>query len=117
LPQATLEFKGAEIDLVDNTMIAAGYGIAVVAAAVLGAGIAIWAYANRARTLLPLLLGIIVLAIAVYAGTAGLEATPSDVVQGLPTDTEPDPTTGIFAAAAGGLLMILGGIGFARTKR
>ena len=73
LPAATLDFGGTSIDLVDNSMVAAGYGIAVIAAAVLGAAIAVWAYLKGAASWLPILLGAVILAIAVYAWTAGLD--------------------------------------------
>jgi hypothetical protein len=120
LPAAKLDFDGTSIDLVDNTMVAAGYGIAVIAAAVLGAAIAVWAYVKGAASWLPILLGVVVLAIAVYAGTAGLDVTPDFGTLGAdqPVDTDAaDPSTGIFAAGVGGLLMILGGLGLARAKR
>jgi len=120
LPAAKLEFDGTSIDLVDNTMVAAGYGIAVIAAAVLGAAIAIWAFVKGAGSWLPILLGVVVLAIAVYAGTAGLDVTPDfgTLGAGQPLDTDAaDPSTGIFAAGAGGLLMVLGGLGLARSGR
>lgn len=120
LPAAKLDFDGTSIDLVDNTMVAAGYGIAVIAAAVLGAAIAIWAYVKGAASWLPILLGVVILAIAVYAGTAGLDVTPDlgTLGAGQPVDTDAaDPSTGIFAAGIGGLLMILGGIGLARSRR
>lgn len=120
LPAAKLDFDGTSIDLVDNTMVAAGYGIAVIAAAILGAAIAIWAYVKGAASWLPILLGVVVLAIAVYAGTAGLDVTPDfgTLGAGQPLDTDAaDPSTGIFAAAAGGLLMVLGGLGLARSRR
>jgi hypothetical protein len=120
LPAAKLDFGGTSIDLVDNTMVAAGYGIAVIAAAVLGAGIAIWAHLKAAASWLPILLGAVILAIAVYAGTAGLEVTPDIATLGADTpqlDDEGDPSTGTFAAGIGGLLMIIGGIGLARSRR
>jgi hypothetical protein len=120
LPAAKLDFDGTSVDLVDNTMVAAGYGIAVIAAAVLGAAIAIWAYLKGAASWLPILLGVVILAIAVYAGTAGLDVTPDfgTLGAGQAVDTDAaDPSTGIFAAAIGGLLMILGGIGLARARR
>jgi hypothetical protein len=120
LPAAKLDFDGTSVDLVDNTMVAAGYGIAVIAAAVLGAAIAIWAYVKGAASWLPILLGIVVLGIAVYAGTAGLDVTPDfgTLGPGQPVDTDAaDPSTGIFAAGVGGLLMVLGGLGLARSRR
>jgi hypothetical protein len=120
LPAAKLEFDGTSIDLLDNTMVAAGYGIAVIAAAVLGAAIAIWAYVKGAASWLPILLGVVILAIAVYAGTAGLDVTPDFGTLGSNATVDVDagdPSTGIFAAAVGGLLMILGGIGLARARR
>ncbi|MCL4287897.1 MAG: hypothetical protein KJ006_09650 [Thermoleophilia bacterium] len=120
LPAAKLDFGGTSIDLVDNTMVAAGYGIAVIAAAALGAAIAIWSYVKGAASWLPILLGVVILAIAVYAGTAGLDVTPDfgTLGAGQPLDTDAaDPSTGIFAAGAGGLLMILGGLGLARSGR
>jgi len=116
LPQAKLDFNGAEVDLADNTMVAAGYGIAVIAAAVIAAGLAIWAYAKAARTWLPILVGVIIVAIAVYAGTAGLDVTPDFAPPGLSLDDAGDPSTGIFAVGIGGLLVILGGIGLARNR-
>lgn len=120
LPAAKLDFDGTSIDLVDNTMVAAGYGIAVIAAAILGAAIAIWAYVKGAASWLPILLGVVVLAIAAYAGTVGLDVTPDfgTLGAGQPLDTDAaDPSTGIFAAAAGGLLIVLGGLGLARSRR
>ena len=117
LPQAKLDFSGTPVDLADNTMVAAGYGIAVIAAAVIGAAIAAWAYVKAARTWLPILLGAVIVAIAVYAGTAGLDVTPDFAPSGLSLDDAGDPSTGIFAVAAGGLLMVLGGIGLARESR
>jgi hypothetical protein len=116
LPQAKLDFNGTEVDLADNTMVAAGYGIAVIAAAVIAAGLAIWAYAKAARTWLPILLGAIIVAIAIYAGTAGLDVTPDFAPPGLSLDDAGDPSTGIFAVGAGGLLIVLGGIGLARNR-
>lgn len=116
LPQAKLDFNGTEVDLADNTMVAAGYGIAVIAAAVIAAGIAIWAYAKTARTWVPILVGAIIVAIAVYAGTAGLDVTPDFAPPGLSLDDAGDPSTGVFAVGAGGLLIILGGIGIARNR-
>jgi len=116
LPQAKLDFNGTEVDLADNTMVAAGYGIAVIAAAVLAAGLAIWAYAKAARTWLPILLGVIIVAIAIYAATAGLDVTPDFAPPGLSLDDAGDPSTGIFAVGAGGLLIVLGGIGLARNR-
>ena len=116
LPQAKLDFNGTEVDLADNTMVAAGYGIAVIAAAVIAAGLAIWAYAKAARTWLPILLGVIIVAIAIYAGTAGLDVTPDFAPPGLSLDDAGDPSTGIFAVGAGGLLIVLGGIGLARNR-
>ena len=98
-------------------MVAAGYGIAVIAAAVIAAGLAIWAYVKAARTWLPILLGAVIVAIAVYAGTAGLDVTPDFAPSGLSLDDAGDPSTGIFAVAVGGLLMVLGGIGLARKSR
>ena len=117
LPQAKLDFSGTPVDLADNTMVAAGYGIAVIAAAVIGAAIAAWAYVKAARTWLPILLGAVIVVIAVYAGTAGLDVTPDFAPSGLSLDDAGDPSTGIFAVAAGGLLMVLGGIGLARESR
>lgn len=117
LPEAKLDFSGTPVDLADNTMVAAGYGIAVIAAAVIGAAIAAWAYVKAARTWLPILLGAVIVAIAVYAGTAGLDVTPDFAPSGLSLDDAGDPSTGIFAVAAGGLLMVLGGIGLARESR
>ncbi|HET6830574.1 MAG TPA: hypothetical protein VFH44_04405 [Solirubrobacterales bacterium] len=120
LPAATLDFGGTSIDLVDNSMVAAGYGIAVIAAAVLGAAIAVWAYLKGAASWLPILLGAVILAIAVYAGTAGLDVTPDIATLGADVpqlDDAGDPSTGIFAAGIGGLLMIIGGIGLARSRR
>ena len=116
LPQAKLDFNGTEVDLADNTMVAAGYGIAVIAAAVIAAGLAIWAYAKAARTWLPILVGLIIVAIAVYAGTAGLDVTPDFAPPGLSLDDAGDPSTGIFAVGVGGLLIVLGGIGLARNR-
>ena len=116
LPQAKLDFNGTEVDLADNTMVAAGYGIAVIAAAVIAAGLAIWAYAKAARTWLPILLGVIIVAIAIYAATAGLDVTPDFAPPGLSLDDAGDPSTGIFAVGAGGLLIVLGGIGLARNR-
>ncbi|HWO49752.1 MAG TPA: hypothetical protein VNM42_07780 [Solirubrobacterales bacterium] len=116
LPQAKLDFNGTEVDLADNTMVAAGYGIAVIAAAVIAAGLAIWAYAKAARTWLPILLGAIIVAIAIYAATAGLDVTPDFAPPGLSLDDAGDPSTGIFAVGAGGLLIVLGGIGLARNR-
>jgi len=116
LPQAKLDFNGTEVDLADNTMVAAGYGIAVIAAAVIAAGLAIWAYAKAARTWLPILLGAIIVAIAIYAATAGLDVTPDFAPPGLSLDDAGDPSTGIFAVGAGGLLIVLGGIGLARSR-
>jgi len=116
LPQAKLDFNGTEVDLADNTMVAAGYGIAVIAAAVIAAGLAIWAYAKAARTWLPILLGVIIVAIAIYAATAGLDVTPDFAPPGLSLDDAGDPSTGIFAVGAGGLLIVLGGIGLARSR-
>src|SRR4029079_17295812 len=116
LPQAKLDFNGTEVDLADTTRVAAGYGIAVIAAAVIAAGLAIWAYAKAARTWLPILLGAIIVAIAIYAGTAGLDVTPDFAPPGLSLDDAGDPSTGIFAVGAGGLLIVLGGIGLARSR-
>ncbi|MCB0876088.1 MAG: hypothetical protein KDB46_07830 [Solirubrobacterales bacterium] len=117
LTEAKLEFNGNEVDLADNTMVAAGYGIAVIAAAILGAAVAVWATAKKANSWLPILLGVVIFAIAVYAGTAGLDVTPSFAPAGLQVDGAGDPSTGIFAVGIGGLLMILGGIGLARARR
>jgi len=116
LPQAKLDAMGVSADIADNTMVAAGYGIAVIAAAVIGAAIAVWAYLKAARTWLPILLGAVIVAIAVYAGTAGLDVTLDFPITGMDPD-DADPSTGIFAVGAGGLLMILGGIGLARESR
>jgi hypothetical protein len=88
---------------------------------VLGAGIAIWAHLKGAASWLPILLGVVILAIAVYAGTAGLDVTPDFGTLG--SDAAPaledagDPSIGIFAAGVGGILMILGGLGLARARR
>ena len=117
LPEAKLDLNGTPIDLADNTMVAAGYGIAVIAAAVLGAAIAAWAYVKTKRTWIPVLLGVIIVAIAVYAGTAGLDVTPDFAPQGLSIDDGGSPSTGIFAVGVGGLMMLLGGIGLARENR
>ena len=97
-------------------MVAAGYGIAVIAAAVIGAAIAAWAYVKAARTWLPILLGAVIVVIAVYAGTAGLDVTLDFPITASLRRCG-DPSTGIFAVAAGGLLMVLGGIGLARESR
>ena len=117
LPEAKLDFNGKPVDLADNTMVAAGYGIAVIAAAVLGAAIAAWAYLKAARSWLPILLGAIIVGVAVYAGTAGLDVTPDFAPPGLSLDDAGDPSTGIFAVGIGGLLMVLGGIGLVRENR
>ncbi len=117
LPEAKLDLNGTPIDLADNTMVAAGYGIAVIAAAVLGAAIAAWAYVKTKRTWIPVLLGVVILAIAVYAGTAGLDVTPDFAPQGVSIDDGGSPSTGIFAVGVGGLMMLLGGIGLARENR
>ncbi len=107
-------------------MVAAGYGIAVIAAAVLGAVIAAYCYVKSTRSWLPILLGVVVLGIAVYAGTAGLEITPENVPTGgagkdllsaAGVDDSGSPSTGIFAVGIGGLLMVLGGIGISREPK
>jgi hypothetical protein len=133
LPEAKLDVNGTSIDLVDNTMFAAGYGIAVIAAAVLGAAIAVWAYLKGVGNWLPILLGVVIAGIAVYAGTAGLDVTPDLGTLGPAggqggggggsvnlTDQltdQADPDIGIYAVGAGGLLMLLGGIGLLRESR
>jgi hypothetical protein len=120
LPAATSDVF---VDIADNTMFAAGYGIAVIVAAALGAIIAAYCYVKGSRTWLPILLGIVVAGIAVYAGTKGLDdISPQDPnVAALATkatgDVSGTPSTGIFAVGAGGILMILGGIGLARKRR
>jgi len=126
LPEVKLDVGGISVDLVDNTMVAAGYGIAVIAAAVIGAAIAVWAYLKGAGTWLPILLGAVIVGIAVYAGTAGLDVTPDFGTLGGAAEAEGatpalddsgDPSTGIFAVGIGGLLMVLGGIGVFRANR
>ncbi len=117
LPQATLDFNGNSIDLADNTMVAAGYGIAAIAAAVLAAAVAAWAYLKASRSWIPILLGVVVVAIAVYAGTAGLDVAPDFAPAGLTLDDQGSPSTGIFAVGVGGLLIVLGGVGLVRENR
>jgi hypothetical protein len=129
LPAATSDVF---TDIADNTMVAAGYGIAVIVAAALAAAIAAYCYVKATRTWLPILLGVVVVAIAVYAGTAGLDITPEGLPTGTPTGTDPNgpgadllaavdddgsPSTGIFTVGIGGLLIVLGGIGIARQPK
>ena len=126
LPAATSDVF---VDIADNTMVAAGYGIAVIVAAVLAAAIAAYCYVKATRTWLPILLGVVVVAIAVYAGTAGLDITPEDFPTGTPSGGDPganllaavdddgSPSTGIFTVGIGGLLIVLGGIGVARQPK
>jgi len=137
LPMGSSDF----VDLADNSMVAQTYGLAVIAAAAIGAVIAAIAYAKAFRTWFLVLLGAVVIAIAAYAGLVGvddLEATglpnlPSSGVTGGQTpdpkaleaiaqaaesgSAEPSPATGIFVTGAGGLLMLLGGIGLMREPR
>ena len=66
------------VDIADNTLFAADYGIAVIALAVLGAGIAAYCYVKDTRTWLPILLGALIVAIAAYVGLAGLDNLDAD---------------------------------------
>jgi len=127
LPMAKIDLN--QFDIADNTMVAAGYGLAVIAAAVIGAAIAIWAHLKGAGNWLPILLGAVVVAIAAYAWVIGLD----DIVVDIPSLPDAgggeaaqdltipgqsgDPSTGIYAVGAGGILMILGGIGLLRGSR
>ena len=105
------------VDIADNTMVAAGYGIAVIAAAVIAAVIAAYCYLKAVRSWLPVVLGVVVIGIAVYAGTAGLDITPEFIPAGIQADDSGSPSTGIFAAGLGGLLIVLGGFGIAREGK
>ena len=76
LPMATSDINA--VDIADNTLFAADYGIAVIALAVLGAGIAAYCYVKDIRTWLPILLGALIVAIAAYVGLAGLDNLDAD---------------------------------------
>jgi Protein of unknown function (DUF2510) len=135
LPMATSDIDS--VDIADNTLVAAGYGIAVIALAVLGAGVAAYFYLKARSTWLPILLGAVIVAIAAYVGLAGLDSlTPEVVVPASVQNVDPKAagalaaaasdagaeldgtaSTGIFAAGVGGLLMVLGGIGLARPPK
>ena len=141
LPMATSDIDA--VDIADNTLVASGYGIAVIALAVLGAGIAAYCYVKDTRTWLPILLGAVIVAIAVYVGLAGLDDLDADgaslqnlAIPGSGGTADQDAidaaiqnsgalsgavdgtaSTGIFVAGAGGLLMVLGGIGIARRQK
>ena len=142
LPMATSDIDA--VDIADNTLFAADYGIAVIALAVLGAGIAAYCYVKDIRTWLPILLGALIVAIAAYVGLAGLDNLDADGATlqnlavpgsggGTPDQDAIDaaiqnsgalsgavdgsPSTGIFVAGVGGLLMVLGGIGIARQPK
>jgi hypothetical protein len=136
LPMASVDV----FDLADNTLVGQQFGIAVIAVAVIGAIIAGYSYLKAYRTPLVILLGVVIVAIAVYAGLVGVDdmeasglpnlnglggAGQSPDPQTLDTisqatqggDLEPSASTGIFVTAVGGLLMLLGGIGIARQPK
>lgn len=142
LPMATSDVNA--VDIADNSLFAADYGIAVIALAVLGAGIAAYCYVKDIRTWLPILLGALIVAIAAYVGLAGLDNLDADgaTLQNLaapgPGGGTPDQdaidaaiqnsgalsgavdgtaSTGIFVTGIGGLLIALGGIGIARQPK
>jgi hypothetical protein len=141
LPMATSDIDA--VDIADNTLVASGYGIAVIALAVLGAGIAAYCYVKGTRTWLPILLGAVIVAIAVYVGLFGLDDLDADgaslqnlAIPGSGGTADQDAidaaiqnsgalsgavdgtaSTGIFVAGAGGLLIALGGIGIARRQK
>ncbi|MEZ5073399.1 MAG: DUF2510 domain-containing protein [Solirubrobacterales bacterium] len=129
------------VDLADNTMVAQTYGLAVIAAAAIGAVVAAIAYVKASRTWLLVLLGVVVIAIAAYAGLAGVDDLEATGLPNLPSiggtggqtpdpkaleeiaraaesgSAEPSPATGVFVTGAGGLLMLLGGLGLMRGPR
>ena len=71
LPMASVDDVGVEI--ADNTLFAAGYGIAVIALAVLAAGVAAFFYLKGRSTWIVVLLGVVIVGIAAYVGLAGLD--------------------------------------------
>lgn len=105
------------IDIADNTLVAAGYGIAAIVAAVLGAGAAVYYYVKGGRSWLPIIFGAIVLAVAAYAGTLGLDPIPADSVAMTVPPDDGSPSTGVFITAIGGILIILGGLGISREPK
>ena len=137
LPMASSGVEG--VDFTDNTLVAVGYGLAIIAAAVIGAIVAAYCYLKGTRTWLVILLGVVIVAVAAYVGLADLpdvdslagaapatdNLSPDQVEQleqaiaesGSPIETDASPSTGIFAAAAGGLLMVIGGIGISRRPK
>lgn len=109
-------------EIADNTLIAAGYGYAAIVAALLGAGAAVYYYVKGGRSWLPIILGAVVLAIAAYAGTIGLDPVPAAGTTQVITDPggsvdEGSPSTGVFLTAIGGILIILGGLGISREPK
>ncbi len=134
LPMASSSIDG--IDFTDNTLVGQSIGIAVIAVAVIGAGLAVWSYLNANRTWLVVLLGAVIVGIAAYMGLVGVDdltpdlAVPTSFGKVDPevasqlseaasqaTDPGASASTGIFAVAIGGLLMVLGGVGLARENR
>jgi hypothetical protein len=130
LPLATSSFDG--IDFADNTMMGQSVGLAVIAVAVVGAVLAVFSYLKGNRTWLVVLAGVVVIAIAAYAGLVVVDdlspaiADPTgsgggevkisgDLSEAINPDSS--PSTGVFAVAVGGLLMVLGGVGLARENR
>lgn len=129
------------VDLADNTMVAQTYGLAVIALAAVGAIIAAYAYSRALRTWLLVLLGAVIVAIAAYAGLVGVDDLEAAGLPNLPSldgaggqtpdpkaleaiaeaaqsdAGEPSPSTGIFVTGAGGILMLLGGLGLTREPR
>ena len=105
----------------------------------IGAIVAAYCYLKGTRTWLVILLGVVIVAVAAYVGLADLpdvdslagaapatdNLSPDQVEQleqaiaesGSPIETDASPSTGIFAAAAGGLLMVIGGIGISRQPK
>ncbi len=105
------------IDIADNTLIAAGYGFVAIAAAVLGAAAAVYYYVKGGRSWLPIIFGAIVLAVAAYMGTIGLDPIPADSIAMTVPPDDGSPSTGVFVTAIGGILMILGGLGISREPK
>ncbi len=139
---ATSDIDG--LDIADNTLFAAGYGIAIIALAVIAAGVASYFYLKGRSTWIVVLLGVVIVGIAAYVGLAGLERPGRQhrrAALGLrgrrqrrecrsggdrryrPEQRGPvgavdgTASTGIFAAGVGGLLLVLGGIGISRQPK
>ena len=142
LPMATADID--TLDIADNTLFAAGYGIAIIALAVLAAGVASYFYLKGRSTWIVILLGVVIVGIAAYVGLAGLDGLDAEGAT-LPTNlggsgsgnsadqaaidaaiqssgalsgaVDGTASTGIFAAGVGGLLLVLGGIGISRQPK